>query len=471
MSVITLEDLKKRDPLCRVQQNLASVYNSVIDLKATNSFALPLVLSLTNNTVALTDQMYLIFNYEVVVGTATQTFQPGGLTHGLFTSYGMQQSSYPLIQINTVAPQIIGQLYNCTKLCNSNLNNIQRTSAFDDDIFIACTNPYNQGQSLINDDGTLANGIVPTTLQINTGRTLPVSTTSQYLQYGLQQKFIVPGISPTLNFATGLLQWNISCSVDPSKILVSGGTWTNVTTLKLIRVDCIYTSVIMSSPMPENFQMSPVKQSINVVLGQLPSPQPLVLATANKSYAQITSNNLQLTSQRLRMIYLFPFISTVSADNITMTAPRPYNSDGKVNTITLIPSNQEYSNYLCLPQCLNITQAGAIIGGSLVYPTNNLIDFESPNYFCDWVNYYFTVVAHDNRTSDGGSDSKCPLDYSSWLYFKFLAFNVGAATGNFANQAQIKYTVKSSSPASTDGTLQINTNYILVSIVEITNTL
>ena len=478
MSQLTLEKIKQHDPNCRITQNLVSLWNSKIDFKATSSFSLPMLLSLTNNTISLTDQFYLLFNYKITVANNPVTFQPGALSHNLFTSFGFQQSSYPNLQINSTSPQIIGQLYNINKLMNSNLWNINRTAIIDDDLFISDIYPTIQGGSSSDAAGAVVANYTPMMLKQNYGRTFEVG--EHNVIYGVQLKHLVPQLSPTFKYGYGLCQFNISCAVDRAKVLQwrnPAQDWDNdVTELSLIRVDLIYTSIIMSTPPPVDFFNTPVKKSVNIILGQLPSNQPVRVLTGQDFSQTISSNNLQLTSQRLRMIYIIPFISSFTPANAapTITSPRYYNIDGSHLTTTLIPSTHESSMFLGLPACLYITNASCIIGGSQLFPTNNTLKYENRSYFADWINYYFSIVAHEDRSSDGGVDNKCVLDYSAWQRFKFLAFNVSSATGNFANQAQVRFDVNNMGAvgaADAGVQMQVDTNYILVSIVEITNTL
>jgi len=475
MSQITLEKIKQIDPNCRVEQNIVSLYNSTVNLLTTSSFSLPMILSLTNNTISLTSEFYLIFNYMIGPTTAGLRILPSGLTTNIFTSFGFQQSSYPNLQINATSTQGINQMVNINKAMNSNYGNIARTGMFDDDLFFTNQCPSIGGG--VNFDGPYGGLVIPPIganyspqhYTQNVGRIIPAGFMG-YMSWGVQLKHLIPSIYPTFKYGYGLCQFNISCAVNVDNVL-SVGTLANFGALNLTRIDLIYSSIKMSVPPPMDFFSAPVKKSINIILGQLPGPYPMTINAAGSSIGHISSNQLQLTSQRLRMIYLIPFIQTVNPNNMTLSTPAPFSDDGAANQVLLAPYTAQYSNVLSMPPCFYYTNVGAIVGGNQVFWTNNQIRYEANNFFNNWLNYYFTIVAHDDRTSDGGDSNHCVMDYTSWLYNQFLAINVSTATGNYTNSIQIRLDVNSQSVSTVGGTIGIAVNYILVSIVEITNSL
>lgn len=509
----TIMELKEMDPGCRLLNNITTLSsNNVTFINAgafqTSSATTSQQVSLTNNTLSFTDEMYLIFSFKLQTnGTGPISFYPG-IVQNLLTNFTFQQSGFPACTLTSTSNSSIARLYNINKILDTDVGMNSKTSAMEDTLFISSLYPTNQGGPGVQVYSNANPPVVEDMLSgpsgspyiVNPGKYFPANTTNNF-QIGCQLKYLIPSVDYSYRINYGLLQFVLSYNCNLQKLIQFPITnpIANIQEFSLTKVDLLYTSCIMSQPIERPLQ---VVRATSVYVGTLPGTFAMNLTNGADTSCIINSNNLNLTNQKLLYCYAIPYIASIQQNmTATVTLQKPYaplfplglapdpagviippsdpsgiNIVSKVLPVGSFISNgalQQYSsNMLGLPIGFKISGAQVSIGGSIFFPTNSTMFYDN-NYFADFLNYYYTVIMHKNRASSGAGNNSI-MDYSMYTYFKFLGFDVSEFSGPFNSQVQLKLTIENNGLVAGGGgvgSVQFGVDYILISETEIINSI
>lgn len=395
-----------------------NILNKSYDVMRENSFAVNNSVSSRLNEFFLLDQSFFIVEYTVTTGNNTNLILKANWFLQMLNSFSLSLGTIQYQSSAAVPQRAYSDLCNINKLKFSNFEEFAQFSNITD------------GNLIMNDyDGVAANYDDFNMNQIvkNTGTKFLAAQKTYQNYVMIKLSDFIPLVSTNSTFSGNII-FNMNFSFNNNLF-----TGTAPTSFIISKLNFHYTMGQVSN-INSDFLLNSYSKTLNVIQGKISKSYNINMAIgdhpAGSLIVNVFSNDLQLTSNQIKYIYICPIFKANAGANATLEFPSKMNGVPDTATaFTTAEINKEFTtdhNQIGL-KYFGVKNYKCILNGVSILPSTNLQQYQNGK-MAEIQNYLNSFC--ENSFDQMVNNSVLSYNIYKNLPFKPLIFDLSNATQN-----------------------------------------